>query len=214
MRKREPFWQPTQEKNSQNQRHPVLLVHGIWRQSGVFAHLSAYLQRRGWSVYTCDLSPNLGTARLEFLAQQVESYIRQQFSPQQPIDLVGLSMGGLVTRYYVQRLGGIQRVRRFVTISAPHHGTNMASLLNFTTYRQMRPNSDFLQDLNRDMDVLGNLQFSSIWTPWDFIIVPASSSRMPVGREFKVPVVAHGFMVRHPRSMAAVAEALSVPVEV
>ncbi len=214
MSKQEPFWQPTQQRNFPNQRHPVLLVHGIWRKSGIFSHLSAYLQRRGWSVYTCDLSGNWGTARLEFLAQQVETYIQQQFSPQQPIDLVGLSMGGLVTRYYVQRLGGIQRVRRFVTISAPHYGTNMASLLNFTTYRQMRPGSDFLQDLNRDADMLTKLQFSSIWTPWDFIIVPARSSRMPVGLEFKVPVVTHGLMVRHPRSMAAVAEALSVPVEV
>ena len=35
-------------------------------------------------------------------------------------------MGGIVARSYVQRFGGIERVRRFITISAPHRGTYVA----------------------------------------------------------------------------------------
>ncbi|WLT39844.1 hypothetical protein NON20_10925 [Synechocystis sp. B12] len=49
--------------------------------------------------------PNDGSASLAVLAEQVKQYIDGQFAPQQPVDLIGFSMGGLVTRYYLQRLG-------------------------------------------------------------------------------------------------------------
>lgn len=109
--------------NSTNNRNPVLLVHGIIRTSSVFSTMSTYLTQQGWSVYTFNLKPNNATLGLDKLAIQVADYVEKIFAPEQPLDLVGLSMGGLVTRYYVQRLGGIDRVQRFITISAPHQGT-------------------------------------------------------------------------------------------
>jgi triacylglycerol lipase len=199
--------------NSTNNRNPVLLVHGIIRTSAVFRKMSAYLTQRGWSVHSFNLTPNNASLGLDQLAIQVADYVDKTFSPEQPFDLVGLSMGGLVTRYYVQRLGGIDRVQRFITISAPHQGTRMAYLLPQTGCLQMRPGSAFLEDLNQDATMLERLNFTSIWTPWDYIIVPASSSQMPVGREVKVPVFVHAFMVSHSRSLQAVESALSEPIK-
>ncbi|HBB31010.1 MAG TPA: lipase [Cyanobacteria bacterium UBA8803] len=196
-----------------NSRNPVLLVHGIIRTSAVFRQMSAYLTQQGWSVYSFDLKPNNAKLGLDQLATQVADYVDQTFPPEQPIDLVGLSMGGLVSRYYVQRLGGIDRVQRFITISAPHQGTRMAYLWNRPGCVHMRPGSAFLKDLNQDAHILERLNFTSIWTPWDFIIVPACSSQMPVGREVKVLVFAHGFMVRDARSLQAVASALLEPLK-
>jgi triacylglycerol lipase len=77
----------------------------------------------------------------------------------------------------------------------------------------MRPGSPFLEDLNQDASMLERLNFTSLWTPWDFIIVPACSSQMPVGREVKVPVFAHAFMVRDARCLQAVASALLEPIK-
>lgn len=193
-------------------RNPVLLVHGIIRTSKVFRKMSAYLRQEGWSVYTLDLQPNNGTVCLDKLAIQVADYIEKNFPPQQPLDLVGLSMGGLVTRYYVQRLGGIQRIERFITISSPHHGTQLAYLSNLPGCIQMRPGSPFLEALNQDIQMLNGINFTSIWTDWDFVIIPADSSQIPVGKEVKVPVFAHAFMVRDTRSIQAVASALSEPI--
>lgn len=176
--------------------------------------MSDHLTQLGWSVYSLNLAPNWGNASLEELAQQVAGYIDTNFDLQQPLDVVGLSMGGLVTRYYLQRLGGINRVQRFIAISSPHSGTWTAYTLSGKGCIQMRPGSAFLADLNRDASVLEKINFTSIWTPWDFIIVPASSSQIPAAKSVKLSVFAHAMMARDSISLKAVAEALSEPLKV
>ncbi len=195
-------------------RNPVLLIHGIFRKSGVFQVLSAYLSALGWSVYAPDLTPNLGEIGIDELAQQLADYIDQTFAQDQKLNLVGLSMGGLVSRYYIQRLGGIDRVERLITISSPHQGTIMAYLLSGIGYVQMRPGSSFLQDLNEDVTILTQIDFTSIWTTWDFIIVPANSSQIAQGKDLQVEVFAHACMVNHPQSLQAIASVLSTPIRV
>ncbi|MFM6077301.1 MAG: esterase/lipase family protein, partial [Dolichospermum sp.] len=96
------------------QQNPVLLVHGINDTGAVFNQMALYLRQRGLSVYTVDLVPNNGAEVLDKLARQVANYINNIFAPKQPLDLVGFSMGGIVSRYYIQRLGGIERVKRFI----------------------------------------------------------------------------------------------------
>ncbi|MBN3869475.1 MAG: triacylglycerol lipase [Nostoc sp.] len=191
------------------QRNPVLLVHGIDDTEAVFHKMAAHLRLQGWSVYSLDLVPNNGDVGLDELAKQVANYVTATFAPEQPLDLVGFSMGGIVSRYYVQRLGGINRVQRFITISSPHNGTVVA----YGSWRpgcvQMRPDSIFLKDLNSDAAILGQLDFTSIWTPYDLMIVPANSSQMSVGNEVIVPVPLHPWMLTDPRSLAVVKAALA-----
>jgi triacylglycerol lipase len=90
--------------------NPVLLIHGFLVKQSVFNRLYAYLKSLGWEVHRFNLNPNDGKIGLDKLAIQIDNYVEENFSPNQPIDLVGLSMGGLVSRYYVQRLGGIKRI--------------------------------------------------------------------------------------------------------
>jgi len=113
-------------------------------------------------------------------------------------------MGGVIARYYVQRLGGLARVRKFITIAAPHRGTWTAYLRNNPGARDMRPGSPFLRDLERDLDSLGGLSFFSIWTPLDLMIMPSTSSRVEVGRSIRVLSLAHPLMVRSPRVLRLV----------
>ncbi len=121
-------------------------------------------------------------------------------------------MGGVVSRYYVQRLGGVERVRRLVTVSSPHHGTAMAYLMGRPGVVQMRPGSALLADLNGDLAALEHVDLTSIWSPLDLMIVPPNSSRLPVGREVLVAAPLHALMIRDPRALHAVAEALSAPL--
>lgn len=87
-----------------------------------------WLVRRGWNVFVITLTPSDGTVSLGQLAEQVTSYIEENFSAGCKIDIVIYSMGGLVCRDYVQRLNGEERVDRLITISTPHHGTRLAYL--------------------------------------------------------------------------------------
>jgi triacylglycerol lipase len=194
--------------NEQAARNPVLLVHGIHDTSTSMRAMSNWLASQGWEVHTIDLMPNDGSERLETLAKQINTYVSKQFSPERKIDLVGFSMGGVVCRYYLQRLGGAERVQRFVTISAPNNGTWLACMSNKRGCMQMRPGSEFLRALNADGDALQKLQVTCIWTPFDLTILPATSSRLPFGKEVMKRVVAHPLMVRYSGCLRAVTEAL------
>ena len=200
--------------NIENQeRNPVLLIHGIDDTEAVFHKMRANLIQQGLPIHTLNLVPNNGDVGLDELAKQIADYVTATFASEQRLDLVGFSMGGIVSRYYVQRLGGINRVQRFITISSPHHGTVVAYGSRRPGCVQMRPDSIFLKDLNSDAVTLGQLDFTSIWTPYDLMIVPANSSQMSVGREVIVPVPLHPWMLTDSRSLTVVTAALKEPIK-
>ncbi|MFB2836197.1 esterase/lipase family protein [Floridanema evergladense] len=198
--------------NSTTKSNPVLLVHGMNDTAAVFYKMAPELAKKGWTVHDIDLTPNNCDRPLDYLAKQIVRYVEKTFPPEQPIDIVGFSMGGIVSRYYIQRLGGIDRVQRFITVSSPHHGTVLAYLIDRPGSIQMRPDSPFLADLNRDLAMLEQINFTSIWTPFDLMIVPPTSSRMPVGKDVQVPIPFHAWMISDPKGIAAVAEALAEPL--
>ncbi|WP_448599705.1 esterase/lipase family protein [Thermoleptolyngbya sp.] len=193
-------------------RHPVILVHGIDDTAAVFRTMAPYLASQGWQVHHPSLTPSNGDVGLDVLAEQLSDYVQQVIPTGQPFDLVGFSMGGIISRYFVQRLGGLERVRRFVTISSPHCGTWTAYLRSNLGASQMCVQSPFLRDLNQDANCLERLNFTSIWTPLDLMILPARSSCLGIGREVVLNVPAHAWMLHHPRSLRAIAQALSEPL--
>ncbi len=191
-------------------RNPVVLVHGIWNTAEIFSVLKPYLEAQGWSVYALSMQPNNGDAPLEALAEQVAGFVDKSIGAQQPFDLVGFSMGGLVSRYYVQRLGGLKRVQRLVTVSAPHQGTALGLFSDRLGVRQMRPGSPFLQALNRDLHLLKTLQFVSLWTPFDLLILPPWSSQLKVGQSRRLSVSSHNRMICDSQGLREIARSLSL----
>ena len=199
--------------NSSLDRNPVILIHGIWDTKSIFSQMSARLTELGWAVHSLNLTPNDGSLGLDSLAKQLAEYISETFDPEQTLDIVGYSMGGIVSRYYVQRLGGINRVQRFITISSPHKGTLTAYSLALPGYLDMRPDSRLLRDLNQDVTVLKRINFTSMWTPFDIMIVPSNSSQMPVGKEVKLNVMLHRQMVTETQSINALVAELKAPIK-
>jgi triacylglycerol lipase len=189
------------------ERNPVVLVHGIYSDSGDFERMARHLRTEGRQVFTPDLKPNGGQAGIDELARQLAAYTARQV-PSRKFDLVGFSMGGLVSRYYLQRLGGLDRVEHFVTLAAPHHGTVLAGLHGGRGGRHMRPESDLLRDLATDADRLSRVKFTSLYTPLDLIIVPARSSEMPQARNVRLWAALHPSLILEKRCIRAVAAAL------
>jgi len=172
--------------------------------------MAVWLRMRGWMAHTLSLRPNDGSVGLEVLAGQLQGWMEERLSPGAKVHLVGFSMGGLVSRYYLQRLEGAERVERFVTISAPHQGTWMAYLHRGAGAMQMRPSSAFLRDLNEDALWLERVRVTSLWTPLDLMILPARSSRLVGAHEGRNWVLAHPLMVLQRRVLQAVERALRV----
>jgi len=160
-----------------------------------------------------DLLPNDGRAIVPVLAAQVAHAVDEAIASidgdDPRVDVVGFSMGALVTRYYLQRGGGKSRVRRFVSISGPHAGTINALALPFAGVRQMRPGSELLRDLASDPDPWGPVEVHTVWTPYDLMILPARSSKLPGARSERViPVKMHRWMITDPRVLDHVASLL------
>lgn len=170
--------------------------------------MARYLRAQGWDATSMTCRPSWGQKGLDELAGQVAEFVDAHYPRRQRIDLVGFSMGGLVCRYYLQRLGGLDRVEHFVSISAPHQGSILAWLISNPGCRQMRPGSAFLRDLDSDASSLEKIKFTSFWTPYDTIIVPPRSSEMPQARNVKMQVICHPMMVWQRSCMSAVADAL------
>lgn len=196
---------------SSSSQNPVVLVHGIDDTATKLFTMQSFLNQQGWTASALSLSPSNGDAGLDLLAEQLAQYIDATYG-QRPVDVVGFSMGGIVSRYYMQRLGGINRVQRFITIASPHNGTWLAYLRYNQGAAQMRRQSAFLHQLNQDVHQLSQIQFTSIWTPLDLMIVPAHSSRLPVGDEVQIPVLVHSWMVSDRRCLEAIAQILRRPI--
>lgn len=184
---------------------PIVFVHGIWKNGSAFKIMSDHLKQHGFKTFAIDLIPNDGSVSLEVLSEQLSAFI-EKIGPL--VDLVSFSMGGLVSRYYIQRLDGDRSVRRFITIGSPHHGTWTASLSGLPASQQMRVNSPWLKHLNEDVDSLLKHNVLSIWTPFDLMIIPRESAKLPVGRDIRITAPMHHMLISDQRVLEVVKEEL------
>ena len=192
-----------------NIKNTIILVHGFTDNARRMGHMSSYLKRRGHNVLTPTLLPSNGMIPLEELAKQLEIFIQNNIPANDRIDLIGFSMGGLICRYFLQRLGGLSLTDRFISISTPHNGTLTAHLFGRVGTRQMKPDSLFLRDLNSDADQLKKISCSVLYTPMDFTIIPARSSIVSFAATtcFFVPV--HFLMVYYSPVLKTIDQILS-----
>ena len=131
---------------------PILLVHGLVDNRSIFARLQRTLRRRGFAhVETVNLplyATDVPNAARMLAAAIAETGARTGY---QQVHVVAHSLGGLVARYYVQRLDGDEWVHTLVTLGTPHGGTRLAHLVpRVVPYRlvaSLRPGSPLLSEL-------------------------------------------------------------------
>jgi triacylglycerol lipase len=186
----------------------VVLVHGIFDVGKVFNKMSDAIIKNGYTVLTPTLLPNNGKVGLDDLAVQLNNYIERNIPESTMFYLVGFSMGGLICRYYLQKLDGIKRVKKFITLSSPHYGSMLAFLVFNKGCRQMRPESDFINELNNDIFLLEKVSVVSIWTPFDLCIIPPRSSSLPIGKEIKLNIICQPLMLKSKKSIETVIKEL------
>jgi triacylglycerol lipase len=156
------------------------------------------LHAEGFKVYSPDLVPSDGEKGLDELAEQLKDYIKKYIN-EAHFHLLGFSMGGIICRYYLQRLGGSKRVKRFITVSSPHKGSVLAYFRPNRGGRHLRPNSSFIQDLNKDKGWIKKHRFKSLYTPLDLMILPSSSSVLDSTCSEKFWVLFHPWMLQSKR---------------
>ncbi|WP_226666022.1 lipase family alpha/beta hydrolase [Microbulbifer aggregans] len=169
----------------------AILIPGIFDRGKSMHRLQGALNAEGFDARYIRLTPMSAWHGLEPLAQQLGELVETVTEQGSTCSLVGFSMGGIVARYYLQKMGGMERVHKFVSLSSPHFGSFWANFLPYKGGRQLRIGSTFLSDLNRGLSDLESTSPTSIWTPYDFTILPHTSSRLPLGQAYQVPVSLH-----------------------
>jgi len=127
---------------------PILLVHGMVDNRSVFTVLRRSLRRRGFGRVVTMNYPVLTSdvpAAAWLLGQQVERLCEE--TGYDRVHVVGHSLGGLLARWYVQKLGGDARVHTLVTLGTPHSGTAAAKLVPLRVTRALRPGSAVIRAL-------------------------------------------------------------------
>jgi triacylglycerol lipase len=173
----------------------VVLVHGIFENGRSYKYMRKHLEKRGFTCYVPKMVPSDGRGGLENLATNLKEDIDAHFGTNEPINIVAFSMGGLVSRYYLQNLGGATRCKQLITISSPHHGTKAGWIYPSKGAEQMRPGSQFLTDLKTTEGNLGKMPVASYRTPMDLIILPPTSSVWERAENIEYPVILHPLMV-------------------
>jgi triacylglycerol lipase len=170
---------------------PIVLVHGIVDNRAAFAMLRRTLRRRGYGrITTVNYSPLTSDVRkaAAALSQHVERVCQQTGYEQ--VFLVGHSLGGVIARYYVQCLGGDQRVNTVITLGSPHAGTQLARLFPLPVARQLRPGSDLMRELAEPATCAA--RFVAIYSDWDEVVVPNRSAKLEHSDLVVTRVPVHG----------------------
>jgi alpha/beta hydrolase fold len=158
-------------------RTPVLLVHGLVDNRSVFAIMRRSLRRRGFaSVCSWNYSPLLADVAegARDLAEHIEQICQE--TGHERVHVVGHSLGGLISRYLVQRLGGDRRVESLVTLGTPHKGSRWAHVLPMPLVRQLRPGSELLQELDEPAPDC-RTRITAIYSDLDQMLLPTTSGR-------------------------------------
>ncbi|GGR97178.1 lipase [Streptomyces humidus] len=192
---------------------PVVLLHGFIDNRSVFVLLRRSLAQDGrhrveslnYSPMTCDIR-----TAAELLGRHIEEICERTGCEQ--VDVVGHSLGGLIARYYVQRLAGDARVRTLVTLGTPHSGTRVAPLANaHPIVRQMRPGSELIEELSRPAPGC-RTHFVSFWSDLDHLMDPLESACVDhpdlLAQNVRVTGIGHLALPVHPAVATGIRQAL------
>jgi triacylglycerol lipase len=162
--------------------NPVVLVHGWNGSASSMATLKSRFEASGRQAFSLTLPGQNNVTNAQALATFINNVKAQTGAAK--VDLVGHSMGGLSTRYYIKSLGGGANVAQYVSLGSPQYGLFLACFLGTNSGGQMCTWSSFLRALNSGDDTPGAVYYTTIYSTSDEL-VPNSSSRLDGGACFK-----------------------------
>lgn len=176
-------------------RLPILLVHGVLCNAGVWHPFKRWLEARGVGpVYGLSYGPPL--ASIELFADQAAAKIDAILAATgaRQVFVVAHSMGGLVMRAYLRKHGGAKLVR-LVTIATPHEGSMHAWLAAGAALEQMRPRNRWLAELGSPV-AADAPPIVSLWSWHDSMVTPQTSSRVDFGENVELAGIGHTALLR------------------
>lgn len=148
----------------------IVLLPGLFCPAGLLAPLESGLRDR-LARPTVVLATGTGLLGVRGTAESVASQLDRLTGER--IDIVGYSFGGVVASYLLRVLDRGRRIRRVVTLGAPHRGSPSAlaaaRLGIARALLELCPGSAFLRQLAR-MPVPGSSALCSLYGDRDWVV--------------------------------------------
>lgn len=172
----------------------VIVVHGLFANEFTMRSLHNGLTAADISTLSPNLTPSDGSIGIDDLAGQLKEFIDARLAPNAPIQIVAHSMGGLVSQYYLEKLGGNRRCRALYTLATPHHGTILASIHPGPAGRQMEIGSSFIKNLLRLPPP--RYPVTCYRSSTDLVILPNESATLPGATNLIFTTPGHIYLTR------------------
>jgi len=179
----------------------VLLVHGWLATSLDMSVLKYKLEQAGFECETINFSYLGAVSSIADYAVELARKVEVDCAGKADVAIVAHSMGGLVTRYYLDNLRQTAQVSLVITIGTPHHGTLSGKIAPTASRcaREMAPGSELLRLLNAQEGDCPGVEFHAIWTPTDGVVIPAENAIMCGAKNYQVT----GFGMAHMTMLAS-----------
>ena len=190
-------------------KRPIFLVHGLWNNPKLFENLTKKIKEDDYQLYIPHLPHKYGKTSLRRLARDLDSKIEELVGPKIEIDIVGFSMGGLISRLWLQNYNGFLRTKRFFSIGTPHLGTYTAQMIPSSFMpgiAEMKRGSSLLSQLNDDMTSLEKIECISFFTKWDLMSFPGWQAKLSIGDSYHLPVLTHKELITNSISLDILAK--------
>ncbi len=190
-------------------KRPIIFVHGLWNNPKLFTKLIAKIKEDDYLFYRPHLPHDFGKTSLRKLAKDLDSKIQELVGSDIEIDIVGFSMGGLVSRIWLQNHNGFLRTKRFFSIGTPHLGTYTAQAIPssfLSGIAEMKRGSSLISQLNNDLNSLARIECISFFTKWDLMSFPGWQAKLPIGDSYHLPVLTHKELITNNISLNILAK--------
>ena len=185
-------------------KRPIFLVHGLWNNPKLFEKLIGKINEDDFQLYRPHLPHEFGKTSLRHLARDLDSKIEELVGSSIDIDIVGFSMGGLISRIWLQNHHGFIRTKRFFSIGTPHLGTYTAQLIPpsfMPGLSDMKRGSHLISQLNNDLTSLEKVECISFYTNWDLMSFPGWQAKLSIGNSYHIPVLTHKELITNSTSL-------------
>lgn len=188
--------------------NPVVYLHGTGSDSTGFAGTAGFLRERGFCVWTLHHGSDGTTLRglipgqegvgpIEGNLDEIAVFVDEvrAATGAAKVDLVGYSLGGTLTKAYVEGRGQAAKVGRTVSLGATFRGTTLSGLTHATASAldadpgssqrmlgastlEQRQDSEFIAWLSGVPDTTPGVVYTTLYTPSDAVATPSSTSML------------------------------------
>jgi triacylglycerol esterase/lipase EstA (alpha/beta hydrolase family) len=151
----------------------VVFVHGYGAAGAVFEPMRVEVERR------------LRLPTVDFTYRSFDSFAKitaelgrmlDRLGEGRRLDLVGHSLGGILSRWYAQEMNGARHIARIVTLATPHAGTSSARLAPGPLRHVLLPNSTVVRRLASGRARADRIAHTALVAGADLMITPPASA--------------------------------------